>query len=439
MWSTRRTLPDVTTPTDAVRLALHPGQQQVWRDASRFRVVVAGRRWGKTQLARTFLYAQALRHGAGRYWYVAPTRDDAKDIMWADLKAACDPTWITGTDAISETDLSITLRTGALVRLLSAEKGDGLRGRPLKALVLDEYADMDAALFGEILRPSLADYKAPALFIGTPKSYNHFYDLFRRGTDPAFAGQWASFQFKSLDNPFLDPAEIAEARRTTDPRTFRQEWEASFEALAGRVYYAFHRDVHVQPVALDAAAPVAIAFDFNVDPATATIGQRFGEQVRVWREVFVTHAGGEATRAAARAVRGLLDGANWRGQVCIYGDPAGKAQKTTGPADHAVLRETFPLATWRIRNAAPHVRDRIAAVNGRCESADGGRHCLIDPSCVHLIADLEQVTFDEHGAIRKDGGTLLTHISDAFGYWVEREFPSKPVITAVATGTFGGW
>lgn len=428
-----------TEPADGVRLALHDGQQAVWRSRARFRVVVAGRRWGKTQLARAFLFARALADGPGRYWYVAPTRDDAKDIMWNDLKAACDPSWVAGGHAISETDLSIALRTGAVVRLCSAEKGDGLRGRPLKALVLDEYADMDEALFSEILRPSLADFKAPALFIGTPKSYNHFYEVFRRGRDAEFAGRWASWQFRSIDNPFIDPDEIAEARRTTDPRTFRQEWEASFEALAGRVYYAFRRDVHVASVALDPAAPVAVAFDFNVDPATAVIGQRFGESVRVWREVFVTHAGGEATRAAARAARALLEQARWTGAVQLYGDPAGKAQKTTGPADHAILRETFPGASWRVRNAAPHVRDRIAAVNGRCESADGAHHCAVDPSCAHLIADLEQVTFDEHGAIRKDGGTLLTHISDAFGYWVEREFPSRPASVVAATGTFGGW
>jgi hypothetical protein len=106
-------LPAAATTTDRLRLTLHKEQQQIWRSRARFRVVCAGRRWGKTQLARTFLYAKALRDGAGRYWYVAPTRDDAKDIMWADLKAACDPSWISGQHAISETELSITLRNGA--------------------------------------------------------------------------------------------------------------------------------------------------------------------------------------------------------------------------------------------------------------------------------------------------------------------------------------
>lgn len=429
----------VETTDPPVRLALHTGQQAVWRSAARFRVLAAGRRWGKTQLARAFLFAQALRRGPGRYWYVAPTRDDAKDIMWADLKAACDPSWISGQDAISETDLSITLRTHATIRLVSAEKGDGLRGRPLRALVMDEYADMDAAVFGEILRPSLADYKAPALFIGTPKSYNHFYDLWQRGHDPQFAGQWAAWQFRSTDNPFIDPAEIEEARRTTDPRTFRQEWEASFEALSGRAYYAFHRQAHVADVRLDPALPVCVSFDFNIHPATATIGQRQHDHVRAWREVWITDAGGEATRACATAVQRLIHEAGHTGQVRIYGDPAGKAQKTTGPADHAVLREVFPGAVWQVRTAAPHVRDRVAAVNGRCETMDGQHHCTIDPSCRHLIADLEQVTFTDAGELDKRSNPLLTHVSDAWGYFVEREFPAKPIPVPLASGRYEGW
>ena len=219
--------PETATNRERVRFGLHRGGQiQVWKDPRRFKVVAAGRRWGKTQIGRAWLLSQAMRRGAGRYWYVAPTREDAKDIMWADLKAACDPRWLR--EPPREGDLSLLLSNGAEVRLWSAEKADSLRGRALKALVMDEYADMDARVYQEILRPSLADFKAPALFIGTPKSYNHFYDLFERGQNPEFT-TWGSWQFKSVANPCLDPEEIEEAKRESDPRTYRQEWEASFE------------------------------------------------------------------------------------------------------------------------------------------------------------------------------------------------------------------
>lgn len=409
-------------------MGLHRGGQiAVWQAPHRFKVVAAGRRWGKTQIARTWLLSQALRRGAGRYWYVAPTREDAKDIMWADLKAACHPSWLA--ESPRESDLGLVLKNKAEVRLWSAEKGDSLRGRALKALVMDEYADMDTRVYHEILRPSLADFVAPALFIGTPKSYNHFYELFERGQS-ADHSSWASWQFKSSDNPLLDPQEIEEARRTTDERSFRQEWEASFEAMAGRAYYAFDRRIHVASVALERSLPVCISFDFNIHPATAVIGQPHGDEPWIWREVWKPFAGGEATQASATACRTLLAQAGWDGPIRIYGDATGQSGKTTGPSDHAVLKSVFPLATWCIPHSNPHARDRVAAVNARCQTMDGRHHFRVDPSCKRLIGDFEQVVFAENGDLDQKTNKDLTHISDACGYWIVREFPVvKPTIT----------
>ena len=421
-----------TTSEPPVRLALHSGQAQVYQSPARFRVLVAGRRWGKTHKARTGIVARALKMGAGRYWYIAPTLKSAKDIFWEDLKAAIDPSWLAGKP--NESELFVRLRGGQEIRLHGAEDPDSLRGRALRYVVLDEYADMKPQTWTEAIRPALADWKAPALFIGTPKSFNHFYDLFQRGQspDPKWAN-WAAWQFRSIDNPTLDPAEIEEARQTTDPRTFRQEWEASFEAISGRAYYAFSRQLDVRPVQLTSGLPVAVSFDFNINPATATIGQSAGGETRFWREVWVSHAGGEATRAAAVAVKQKLREANWTGQIRVYGDPSGKSAKTTGPSDHAILRELFPGATWCIPHAAPHVRDRVAAVNARCETMDGKRHLVVDPTCVHLIADLEQVIFKDNGDLDKTTNAMLTHISDAGGYWVHQEWPvQKPRVSTGA-------
>lgn len=418
------------TTRERIRFGLHRGGQiDVWRDPRRFKVVVAGRRWGKTQLGRTWLLSKAMQKGRGRYWYVAPTREDAKDIMWADLKMACHQQWLR--EPPRESDLALMLTNGAEVRLWSAEKADSLRGRPLKALVMDEYADMDGAIYHEILRPSLADFKAPALFIGTPKSFNHFYELFERGQNPERPA-WGSWQFRSLDNPFLDPDEIDDAKRDTDARTFKQEYEASFEALAGRAYYAFTREHNVTPVLLDRGAPVCVFFDFNIDPATAGIGQRQGDRACVWREVALTHRGGEATKAAASQIQLLLREAGHGGPVRIYGDATGKSAKTTGPADHAVLRTLFPGAVWCIPGHNPHERDRVSAVNGCCETMAGQHRLEVDPSCRGLIADLEQVIYAENGELDKKSNPQLTHLSDALGYWLVRDFPPAPVTKAGA-------
>lgn len=411
-------------------MALHAGQASVYsalkrredrRWAARFRVVVAGRRWGKTHEARTELVTRALRMGAGRYWYLGPTLKAAKDIFWEDLKAVIDRSWLADK---SESELYIRLRNDAELRLHGADDPDSLRGRPLRFALFDEFADMKARTWAEVIRPSLADWKAPALFIGTPKSFNHFHEFYERGQNPDPRwDSWQSWQFRSIDNPTLDAEEIEEARRTTDPRTFRQEWEASFEAMAGRAYYAFQRAIHRQAVVLEKIAPVCISFDFNVNPATAVIGQKVADEARIWREVFVTHAGGEATRASAMKAKQLLAEANWKGPIRIYGDPAGTAAKTTGPADHAVLREVFPNATWCIPKAHRHVRDRVAAVNARCQTMDGKHHLVVDHSCVHLMADLEQVTFKDNGDLDKTSNPMLTHASDALGYWIVEDWP----------------
>lgn len=408
---------------ERVRFSLHTGgQTDIWRDPARFKVVVTGRRWGKTHLGRTWLLSQALSGKPGRYWYVAPTREDAKDIMWADLKSACHPGWLA--EAPRETELALHLKGDREVRLFSAEKGDALRGRALRALVMDEYADMDAAIFHEVLRPSLGDYKAPALFIGTPKSYNHFHALYARGSEPAHAGRWASWQHMSRENPFLDAGEIEAARAETDPRTFRQEWEASFEALAGRVYWAFDRSQHVGTTVLRPDLPVAVTFDFNYNPATAVIGQRVGHEAVVLHEVFLPFRGGEATIASASACKAWLAAQGFAGEIRLYGDSTGTSTKTTGPSDHQVLKDVFPRATWCIPTAQPNPRDRHASVNGRCVTADGRQHLRIDPSCTHLVADLERVIYAANGDVDQKSDPALTHISDALGYWLHREWPA---------------
>ncbi len=413
----------------AVTLGLHAAQAQVYASPARFKALVSGRRFGKTHYARTRLIASALK-APGRYWYVAPTRVMAKDIMWSDLKTAIHPSWLA--DAPMETELRVSLRGGGEIQLHGAEDPDALRGRPLKGVVFDEYADVKPAAWTEAIRPALSDHKGWADFIGTPKSYNHLHEAYLRGQDAA-QPEWASWQFRTVDNPFMDPSEVDAAKRDMDARTFRQEYEASFEAMAGRVYYAFHRAAHVAPVTLEPTWPVCVAFDFNVNPATAVIGQMYHETCRVWREVFVTHAGGEATRASAMGVLALLRQANWRGPIRLYADPAGQGAKTTGPSDHAVIRSLFPGATWCVPSAHPHVRDRVAAVNTRCERADGTRWLTVDPSCTHLIADLEQVIFAPNGDLDKKSNAMLSHVSDALGYWIAQEWPVVPKSAAVAT------
>jgi hypothetical protein len=207
---------------DPVRLALHPGQVPVYQSRARFRTVVAGRRWGKTHLSRVMLIAAALKT-PGRYWYLAPTREMAKDIMWQAMKQAIDPTWMTGFPM--ETELSVRLVNGSSIRLFGADEPDRLRGRAVSGVVCDEYADMKPVVWTEVLRPALADTGGWAVFPGTPKSFNHFYDLYQYGQDPQRT-DYASWQYRTVDNTAVPGLvqEAAAAKADSDPRTYRQEW-----------------------------------------------------------------------------------------------------------------------------------------------------------------------------------------------------------------------
>lgn len=422
------------TVSDGHRLSIHTGgQSDVFASHARFRVVVAGRRWGKTQLARVELVADALRK-RGRYWYVAPTRVDAKDIFWADLKECLDESWLLRKP--SETELKVDLRNGSEIRLHGADDPDSLRGRGLRKVVLDEFADMKLEAWTEALRPALSDFKGSALFIGTPKAFNHFYELYEKGQNP-LKPSWASWQFRTVQNPFIDPREVEDAKDDLDERTWRQEYEATFETIAGRAYYAFDRKLNVGRVDFHPQRPVCLFFDFNVDPACGGIGQRDGDRANVHHVVKLTHRGGEATKAVAEAIKKKLVDLRHTGEVRIYGDATGKSAKTTGPADHQILREVFPKALWCIPNANAHEKDRVSAVNSVCETMSGMRRLTIDPTCLPLIADLEQVVYAENGELDKKTNPQLTHISDAFGYWIVRDFP--PVNTSRAGAARVDW
>lgn len=411
-------------------LRLHPAQSSVFASRERYRTLVAGRRWGKTWLAAAELARGVQEAGPGpwRFWYIAPTYREARDIFWNDVKRVFyDLHWIRGEP--NESRLELDLISGAQIALKGADKPNALRGRGLKGVVFDEYATMKPETWTEAIRPALADHQGWAVFIGTPQSFNHLHEMYQRGQDrePGYA----SWQFKTVDgavHPWgpLALSEIEAAKRDMDERTYRQEFEASFETVSGRIYYAFDRNVHAsKPVALPPDVTACVSFDFNIDPATAVIGWRDGDYPRVYREVFLSHRGGEATLACARKAKAILAEAHHTGPVRIYGDATGKAGKTTGPSDHVVIRAEFPGATWCIPHAQPHAKDRYAAVNGRCQAADGTRYLAVDPSCVHVIADLEQVIFDEHGVEDQKSNPMLTHVSAALGYWLVRDFPPK--------------
>ena len=212
-----------------INVSLHDAQMEIFKSEARFKVISAGRRFGKSRLAAWVLLIKALQSKSKDVFYVGPTFQQSKDIMWGMLKEL-------GRDVIKaahENTAVLTLINDRKIYLKGSDRPDTLRGVGLEYVVLDEYASMKPEVWEMILRPTLADVKGGAMFIGTPAGKNHFYKLFLEAQEN---DDWEAFQFNSTDNPLLDPKEIQAAKSSMSTQAFRQEFEATFESFSGGIF-----------------------------------------------------------------------------------------------------------------------------------------------------------------------------------------------------------
>lgn len=210
---------------DRLVFNVHPGQKEVMHFKSRFKVIVAGRRWGKSKLAAVSLVQAAASRAKSLVWYVAPTYGMCKSIMWPDLIEIIPKKWIRKSN---ETIQFIELVNGSRIELKGCDKPDSLRGVGLHFLVIDEAQDIKKETWTTVLRPTLSDKQGGALIIGTPKGFNWLYDVYQEGQKPVNRknGLWASWQFPTMTSPFIPPEEIEAAKRDMDEKVFNQEFNA---------------------------------------------------------------------------------------------------------------------------------------------------------------------------------------------------------------------
>jgi hypothetical protein len=391
-------------------MRLTKAQTKIFTDDTRFRVVVAGRRFGKTFLSTAELLHRALRKPDQNVWYVAPTYKAAKEIAWDMLTSQIPMEYVGKTN---ETSLSITLKNGSTIALKGAEKPDNLRGRSLDFVVLDEFADMRPQAWYEVLRPSLSDREGACLFIGTPKGRNHFYDLYGKGVDKDEG--WHSYQYTTIEGGNVPPDEITSAKSDLDERTFQQEYEAAFVSYSGIIYHGFKREQSVSRH--DGEHPVIhVGMDFNLDPMSAVLMTRKGDTLHVFDEIVMFGSNTDEMVAEIRTRYG-------NGTIVIYPDPASRQRKTSagGRTDLSILQNAgFDV---KVRSSHAAVRDRINSVNSRLLSKDGQRRLFVDPKCKKVIESLERHTYKEGTSQpEKDG---FDHMNDALGYAVEYLFPIR--------------
>lgn len=345
-------------------------------------------------------------------------------ILWKPLKRRLlDLRWVS---KINESELSILLKNGTTIALKGSEDPDKLRGVSLDYVVIDEAADCKLeSLWGEILRPALADRQGGALFIGTPKSKNNpLYDLYQFARDSANT-EWSAWQYTTLDGGFVPPAEIEAAKADMTEKQFRQEFLASFETDESRVAYNFDRDVHVIEKPKDLSTQeLIVGLDFNVNPMSVVIMSRKSETLYVIDEMAIYSSNTDE-------VADELVNRYPQSKIFCFPDPAGSQRKTSanGQTDHKILENRgFKVLAPRAHDP---VRDRINATNARFKNARGDVQLYVDKNCKKTIECLEKHSFKQGTSIPdKDSG--YDHQFDALSYAVAYLFPIKRTTTTTA-------
>ena len=404
----------------------HPIQTACYNSPHRYNVVPAGRRSGKTEIiGKRRLVARAIKGSPfirPRYVAAAPTRDQAKRIYWNDLKELVPPSLIRD---ISETDLCIRLTTSAQIEVVGMDKPQRIEGSPLDGIVLDEYADMKASAWPENVLPALADRNGWADLIGVPEGRNHYFDTYNyareRMLSEGAASPWGTYTWKSAE--ILDPATVAELRRTLNDRQFRQECEASFEGYSGVVLFAFDRAYNIRECPIDwrqPHVPLHIGQDFNLNPMTSTVWVNIGDVDYQVDEIVLDSSN---TDDLVREVEKRYP--NAKGRVTFYPDASGSAQRTSsgGRSDHSIIRAAgFKLIAPA---ANPSVRDRLNLTNARFCTADGARRAFVSQSC-----KLSTAAYEKHaylpGTSDPDKKSGYDHYVDSAGYQFWQRYGIKP-------------
>jgi len=286
-------LNDLPQGAEVIDLGYRPRALQAVLHAQlkRFNVLVCHRRFGKTVFSIMEMIERALNCDLKnpQYAYIAPTYGQAKRVAWEYLK---DFTRNIPQAKANEADLRIDIPRpdrGDHIRfmLLGADNPDSLRGIYLDGGILDEYAQCDPIIWGQVIRPALSDRKGWAIFIGTPKGQNHFYNVYHAAMDLVSEGKdWYHAMYKASETGVVDGEELEEARATMSEEEYEQEFECSFSAALLGAYYgkyihALEKKGRLTTFEYDPNVAVSTYWDLGISDSTAIwFVQQVGKEIR---------------------------------------------------------------------------------------------------------------------------------------------------------------
>jgi hypothetical protein len=412
-------LPERWTP-----MRYHPVQSALERCNARFVGVQAGRGSGKTELSKRRLvrWLPVVKPWRDpRYFFCAPTHEQAKRLAWNDILALIPKDWIA---SINISEMKIVTVFGSELWVRGLEKPQRMEGVQWDGGVIDESSDIKEGVFDLNIGPALTHRNGWCWRQGVPKrqgvgakEFNDFCDRAAKGESP----DTAFFTWKSSD--ILTPAQLAYARENLDAKDYREQYEACRETAGGGVFHAFDEQQSVRPVTYDPAKQIIVGSDFNVDPMAWVICHKIDNRLEVFDEIWIR----DTNTVKTLDILWARYGQNHKGGWAFYGDAAGQQRKTSAQESDYELIRTDPRFLKAGRQvyyprANPGVENRFASTNALLCNAAGQRRLYVDPRCKRLIDDLKARHY-KPGTREVQDSKDLGHITDALGYAVHWLYP----------------
>lgn len=403
-----------------------PIQLKLVADPARFIVVAAGRRSGKTERAKRKVIKEAMRNPGGLYFIAAPTHTQVKKIYWEDVKHLC--MYSMCTRKPSESELIIYLDNGAQIHLISLDVPTRIEGIPWWGGVIDEFAYVKEDAWNLSIAPALdtkdprrPDKKSWCWLIGKPDGLNHFYNLYCYARDQGDP-DWSAYTWKSSE--VLDEETVAAAKRRMSAKQFRQEYEASFETVSGRIYEDYCSDNYTDSTIED-NEEICYFCDFNYTPMSHGIGVIRGDSVYILDEIILEGAVGEHN--ALEFIEKYKNHKNKK--IRLYGDQSGRnGEKHSLDSEYITMERVFRGAGWevdrRVQNKNPSIKGSQNAVRAKIRTSDGKISLFVNPKTAKWMHEgLSTVTVVEGSTFLEDDKNDRQHITTALRYFINYEWP----------------
>lgn len=397
----------------------HLKQIQVFEDPARFKFLLVGRRGGKTRLiCEDILYNINKCPYGGEIFYIAPTNAQALELMWEpledrihDMRWSCYP-------RVSKQRFEFS--RGRKIYLIGAEKIRRIRGHKCFKNYLDElaYFETDLSAVWKAVRPTLSDLKGGCIAATTPNGKGtEAYDFHMQAIS---SKDWKVFKWDTVDNPYIDPAEIEDAKNQLDEKSFLQEYCAQWVSFEGMAYYNFNENLHITDCGkfdFNNNNQMFMTLDFNVNPTSLLAGQRIGNKHYFRKEYSLKNSSTIDTLKAF-----IADFKQYKQMVyiTIHGDATGHARaSTTGYSDYYYVQDALRCEGFnfslKITAKNPDPKDRVMHMNSFLKNYYGHSRIEIDKTCKDLIRDLSS---QELMGRLPDPKNNLGHKADAMGYYI---------------------